>query len=179
VKEHFDAMLREQASQPGSFLHAVIEQLSAVMRIDFEIIAEKFDLDVYAPLYQTFDGGNLPVKDPIFFHLLSARERARRRGHRLLAWFQEIILRNSAACMYNLDYRIQESARKFSFALNKRLIDLVEQLDDLLEEARTLHSNYQATLGERVGEIRQKLDRLETLRNARPASSEHHSIPPI
>ncbi|HUB62290.1 MAG TPA: dynamin family protein [Puia sp.] len=179
VKEHFDAMLREQARQPGSFLHAVTEQLSTVMRIDFEIIAEKFDLDVYAPLYQSFDGGNLPVKDPFFFRLLSASARARRRGERLLAWFQEIILRNSAACMYNLDYRIQESARKFSFALNKRVIDLVEELDTLLEEARTLHSHYQETLDERVGEMQHKLDRLAALRNPRPASTEHPGIPPI
>ncbi|HVS98726.1 MAG TPA: dynamin family protein [Puia sp.] len=167
VKERFDHLLRQYAGQPDSFLWQVTRQFSEVMGLPFDIIAKKFDLEVYAPYYQSTDAGPLPAPKSSLFRRSPFQSIRRKRFYRrLLAYYQELILRNCASAMYNLDYRIQESLRKFASALDQRLRELIGHLDALLAEAVALQAGYAPALAENIQKIREKLDAVDDLQQS-------------
>jgi small GTP-binding protein len=164
IKTRFESILHQYAQEPDSFLAAVVHQLSAVIGVDFGLIADKFDLDVYSPFYMSLGAGPIPAKAGFMTGLLPRTYRERRFKRRLLAYYDEIIVRNAAAVIYNLDYRIQESLRKFSTGLRQRLHELASSLEALLTDTIGLHADYEARVDEKFGEVRDKLLQLKNLR---------------
>lgn len=165
ITTRFQQELLRQAQQRGSFLAELIHSLAGIIPVDLTTIMEKFDLDVYAPFYLSSDGGSASPKGSSFLQRrLPASMRERLLSRQLLAHFNEIIIRNSAAVIYNLDYRIQESQRKFTAELQKRLHELVDQLHIMVADTIRLRAGYAANIDQPLQELKEKLTCLKELR---------------
>lgn len=168
IKTRFQHALSQQARQPGAFLAELVDYLGAIMQLDFSNITEKFDLDVYAPFYLSSDGGaSTPKRGSFLWLLLPSKVRARLLRQQLLAHFQEIIVRNAAAVSYNLEYRIQESNRKFSAELQRRLHELVNQMQKLLADTIRLRKGYAMDIDRSFNQLKEKLDQLQRLHRSK------------
>jgi hypothetical protein len=175
----FQESLSQYARQPEGFLAELISQLSEIIQMDFSVIVDKFDLDVYAPFYLSLDGGSIAGNNGAFIkRLLPASIRQRLLLQQLSTHYQEIIVRNAAAVIYNLDYRIQESQRKFSGELQRRLHDIVNQIQTLLSDTIRLHADYASGIDQSSNELKEKLNRLLQLKTPnKPIHAPENSKP--
>lgn len=164
IKEKFAEILDEYGRRSKSFLHELIAHLSSVMGIDFDIIAGRFDLEVYAPFYlSTASGTNFSGRPSLSERLLPAASRKKRLLRRLIAHFDTLVVQNSAAVIYDLQYRVQESFRQFSYELNRRLHDLVENLDKLMVDAISTKSQKQQEVTLEIQDLRHRIETIEQL----------------
>lgn len=168
IKSRFQQSLSQFAQQPGSLLAGLMDQLSGIIQIDFSPVIDKFDLEVYAPFYLSLDGGPATATNrSLPQRLLPASLRQRLLLKQLSAHYRDIIVRNAAAVIYNLDYRIQESQRKFSAELQRRLHDLVNEMQTLLDQTVRLQAGYAADIHAVSRELTEKLSHLQKLKPAR------------
>jgi hypothetical protein len=161
-KEKFNQVLVEYGNRSNSFLNELIRHLSSLMNIDFDIIAGKFDLDVYTSFYLTVEkGAGISGSISPFEKLLPKRDRKNRLSRRLLNYYDAVIIQNAAAVIYDLQYKIQESFRKFSFDLEKRLHDLIHNMNRLISEALITRSQHQEIVGDQISDLRDRIEKLE------------------
>ncbi|HVU93685.1 MAG TPA: dynamin family protein [Puia sp.] len=164
LKEKFMEILTQYSRRSQSFLNELIEHLSSIMGIDFDIIAGRFDLEVYAPFYLSADPGPFVSSQPsLFERLLPAASRKKRLFKRLTAHFDTLVVQNSAAVIYDLQYRVQESFRQFSYELDRRLHDLVENLDKLIADAISAKSRKQQEVTLEIQDLRHRIEIIEQL----------------
>lgn len=165
IHVRFQEMIAENAQQPGSFLTELIDSLSEIVQLDFDTIMDKFDLDVYAPFYLSVDDGASPVtRESIIQRRMPLSIRKRRFQRRISDHYKELIVRNAAAVIYNLDYRIQESERKFSAELQHRFHELINQMRKLLNETIVRQAGLQGNIDADVIALTAKLKRIEELK---------------
>ncbi|HTR31708.1 MAG TPA: dynamin family protein [Puia sp.] len=164
LKDKFIEILTQYSRRSQSFLNELIEHLSSVMGIDFDIIAGRFDLEVYAPFYLSADPGTFFSSQPsLFERLIPAVSRRKRLLKQLTAHFDTLVVQNSAAVIYDLQYRVQESFRQFSYELDRRLHDLVDNLDKLIADAISTKSQKQQDVTVETEDLRHRIEIIEQL----------------
>lgn len=164
AKEHFKNLLSQYSKRSQSFLNELAKNLSALLNFDFELIANQFDLNIYSSFYLTLDSGMAPV-----FHQQSLLKSilpntAKRKLQK--QWqqhYNEIVVRNTSAIIYDLQYKIQESFRKFNYDLNNHLEALFNSLDDVLKHTRTKRLDEQQSVAGAIAILNNKLDALQQL----------------
>lgn len=163
AKQHFHNLLQQYSSRSQSFLNELAKNLSALMGLDFDLIAGKFDLDVYTSFYLTLEGGEQPIDfgGGIFNAILPAAKKEKRIALKMKEHFHEVINTNTASIIYDLQYKVQESFRKFNYDLNNRLKELLSGIEKILEE--TLQEKNK-TAGEISEETKNISERLKALR---------------
>ncbi|HTS45501.1 MAG TPA: dynamin family protein, partial [Puia sp.] len=134
TKDQFKALLQQYSSRSQSFLNELAGHLSALMGISFDIVASKFDLDTYTSFYLTLDSGTSPVNQPksLANLLLPQSIRRQKLSRKLKNHYGEIIVRNASSIIYDLQYKIQESFRKFNYDLNNRTKELLESIEKII-----------------------------------------------
>lgn len=136
TKESFKDLLIQTAGRSESFLHELSTNLDTYLGLDFKLISEKFDLDVYTAFYLTVSSSSdsQTWKSSSLSKLLPAQIRKRRFIKNLQDHYKKIIIRDTAAIGYDLQYKVQESFRKFNYDLNKSLRELLENLETKIND---------------------------------------------
>ncbi|MEO6813998.1 MAG: hypothetical protein ABI172_08715, partial [Ginsengibacter sp.] len=136
TKESFKDLLIQTAGRSENFLHELSANLDTYLGLDFKLISEKFDLDIYTSFYLTISssGDSEALKSSGFNKLLPASVRKKQLIKKLQHRYKEIIITDTAAIAYDLQYKIQESFRKFNYDLNNRLKELLENLRNKIDD---------------------------------------------
>ncbi len=161
-RSHFRNLLEQYIQRSQSFLNELARHLTALMGINFENIAEKFDLDVYTAFYLTLDSGKPPVvsNKGLLFKLLPLHIQKKKMFLQLEEHYNEIIVRNVASIIYDLQYKIQESFRKFNYDLNNKLKELLDNINRLLSDIIEARQHAQYEVSDKIEAVKQMQQQL-------------------
>lgn len=136
VRGRFSNLLSEYGNRSQTFLTELSKHMESILGIDFGLITDLFDLDVYTSFYFDYGKGeSVSYVFPSFFNRLTHGTWDRRHFmKRLHQHYKELVTVNSAAVIYDLEYKIQESFRKFNYDLNSYLTQILESIRHILEE---------------------------------------------
>jgi small GTP-binding protein len=162
TREQFKSILQHYSNRSESFFHELSSNLSSLMGIGFDVIAEKFDLNAYTSFYISLDSGLNPLSTQrsAFNWLLSKKKLKRKLMGNLLEHYNNISIRNSASIGYDLQYKIQESFRKFNYDLNAHLTELLNSLQKIIDDTVTLRVNKKEFIDEEVKGLRQAIGQI-------------------
>jgi len=149
TKSQFKELLEQYSHRSQSFLNELSQRLDSMLGIDFRLITEQFDLDIYTSFY--FDYGKadkVHYIHPSFISNLFNQKLLRRRFlQKLYKHYRNLITVNSAGIIYDLQYKIQESFRKFNYDLNQHLESILIGMEQIIRETITARSKI-ATVSE-------------------------------
>lgn len=134
TREQFKNLLQQYSNRSQSFLNLLANHLSTLMGISFEMIAGQFDLNTYTSFYLSLDSGlgTIAASRSFWNKLIPASIRRKSILRKLRENYNAIIIRNASSIGYDLEYKIQESFRKFNYDLNNRLTDLLETIGGIV-----------------------------------------------
>ncbi len=137
TKESFKDLLIQTAGKSENFFHELATNMDAYLGMDFRLISEKFDLDIYTSFYLTVSSSSdvESLKLPVFHKFLPSSIRKKKLIKRFKDHYNRIIVTDTAAIGYDLHYKIQESFRKFNYELKNMLEELLENLQNKIEES--------------------------------------------
>jgi small GTP-binding protein len=163
TKQHFRNLLQQYCNRSQSFLNELAKNLSALMGLDFDLIAGRFDLDVYTSFYLTLQGGEQPISfnGGIAHLLLPAHKKEKRMAQKMQAHFREVVNRNTASLIYDLQYKVQESFRKFNYDLNQRLKELLSGIEKILEDTLQEKNKTEGEIAAEIEEIKNRIQILQ------------------
>jgi len=166
TKDQFKALLQQYSSRSQSFLNELAGHLSALMGISFDIVASKFDLTTYTSFYLTLDSGTSPVNQSksLINLLLPHSIRRQKLSRKLKNHYGEIIVRNASSIIYDLQYKIQESFRKFNYDLNNRTKELLESIEKIIADTIEGKNKAAYLIDDEMSEVKQKIETLERLK---------------
>ena len=165
TKESFKDLLIQTSGKSESFLHELSTNLDTYLGLDFKLISEKFDLDVYTSFYLTVSSSNNlhPWKSSGLNKLLPARIRKNRLIKKLQDHYKKIIIRDISAIGYDLQYKVQESFRKFNYDLNNRLKELLKNLGTKINDTIASKKRNEQASDEEIKELYQTIDKIDSL----------------
>ncbi|MES1249434.1 MAG: hypothetical protein ABUL46_02050, partial [Chitinophaga rupis] len=73
------------------------------------------------------------------------------------------VVQNASSVIYDLQYRIQESLRKFSKDLESRLEDLVDNMDRLITAALATKKSHQELVETEIRDVEGRLEQLQKM----------------
>ena len=138
VRDEFGSILRQYSQQSQSFLNEIVKQMEQILGIQIEGIISSFDLDVYTSFYI--------YKSDIKYTIPSIKEKV---SYRFLpdSWVRRKVLKqiydncmvvvnpNAGRIRSDIDYKINESFRKFKSNFNQKLQDLLESLRNMIDDS--------------------------------------------
>ncbi|HEX5154014.1 MAG TPA: dynamin family protein [Parafilimonas sp.] len=163
-KEHFKNLLSQYSQRSQSFLNELAKNLTALLNFNFELIAGQFDLNIYSSFYLTLDSGISPVYNQnTLMKTLFPKAAKKNLQTKWQQHYNEIIVRNTSAIIYDLQYKIQESFRKFNYDLNNRLDELLNNINKTLQDTQTERINKALVVEDRITHLNNKLQALQEL----------------
>jgi small GTP-binding protein len=162
TKQHFRNLLEQYSSRSQSFLNELAKNLSALMGLDFNLIAERFDLNVYTAFYLTLEGGEQPIDfgNGPFNFLLSPDKRKMKMADKIRAHFKEVTNANTASIIYDLQYKVQESFRKFNYDLGNRLKELLQNIEEVISDTIQKKNETRESVESEIISVRSKIHQL-------------------
>lgn len=165
TREQFRSLLQQYGARSQTFLNELATHLHSLLGISFDMIADRFDLNVYTSFYLSFDSGISAIRpgNSVLTRLLSASSRKKRLINALKEHYNNLVIRNSASIAYDLVYKIQESFRKFNYDLNNRLQELLESIREII--AHTIHqkNNTESRIEEDIKALNEKTRKMELI----------------
>jgi GTP-binding protein EngB required for normal cell division len=167
AKEHFKNLLQQYSRRSESFLHELSANLSTYLGQKMEIISAQFDLDVYTSFYLSLSSGTGALEHPITFfdRLFSASFQRNKIQKKWKEHYKEIIVRNSASVMYDLSYKIQESFRKFNYDLDRKMNEVLNNMEKNIKDVIVNKRKTELENQEVIKDINTRLIRLNGLNN--------------
>ncbi|MEO6812645.1 MAG: dynamin family protein [Ginsengibacter sp.] len=165
TKESFKDLLVQTAGRSENFLNELSTNLDTYLGMDFKLISEKFDLDIYTSFYLTVSSSSdsETLKSPGFNKLLPASVRKKQLIKKLQDHYKEIIITDTAAIGYDLQYKIQESFRKFNYDLNNRLNELLDNLENKIEDTIASKKINEQASEEEINKMHETLEQIDVL----------------
>ncbi len=166
TKQQFRNLLQQYSTRSQSFLNELATHLTSLLGISFDMIADKFDLDVYTSFYLSLDSGlgNISSNNFILNKLIPTSVRNEKLINRLKEHYNNIMIRNSASIAYDLIYKIQESFRKFNYDLNNRLKELLENIQEIISDTIQKKSMTENIIEDEIKDLNERLVKMESIR---------------
>lgn len=164
AKEHFKNLLSQYSQRSQSFLNELAKNLTALLNFSFELIADQFDLNIYSSFYLTLDSGVSPVYNQnTLMKTLFPKAAKKNLQTKWQQHYNEIIVRNTSAIIYDLQYKIQESFRRFNYDLNNRLDELLNNINKILQDTQTERLSKGQAVEDTITRLNDKLQALQEL----------------
>ena len=165
TKDSFKDLLIQTAGKSESFLNELSNNLDTYLGMDFNLISEKFDLDIYTSFYLTVrtSTNSQTWQSPILHRFLPAYIRKKYLKKKLQDQYKEIIIRDTSSIGYDLQYKIQESFRKFNYDLNSQLKELLENLRTKIDDTIASKKRNEQASEEEIKKLQEKINEIELL----------------
>lgn len=165
TKEQFKLLLKQYSARSQSFLNELATHLHSLLGISFDMIADRFDLDVYTSFYLTLDSGIGSVHPDNFslYRLLPLSYRKKQLLRKLKEHYSNLIIRNNASIAYDLTYKIQESFRKFNYDLNNRLNELLISIKEIISNTIAQKENTESLIEQDARALKEKMTAMEIM----------------
>lgn len=162
AKEHFKNLLSQYSARSQSFLNELAKNLTALLNFDFDLLANKFDLNIYSSFYLTLDSGRIPVYyKNVFVKTIMPRSAKKNLQMKWREHYNEIIIHNASSIIYDLQYKIQESFRQFNYDLNNHLYELLDSIRHVLQKTHAERNDAQQTVADRIDQLNVRIDALQ------------------
>lgn len=165
TKQQFKNLLQQYSTRSQTFFSELTTYLHSLLGISFDMIADRFDLDVYTSFYLTVQSsvGTIHSGNPVLNSLFPVFFRRRQLLNKLKKHYGELITRNSASIGYDLTYKIQESFRKFTYDLNNHLKELLISIREIIENTIERKEKTESTIEQEVKNLNEKMMKLESI----------------
>jgi len=166
TKEQFKTLLQQYSARSQTFLNELATHLHSLLGISFDMIADRFDLDVYTTFYLTLDSGIGVIRPEGFIlnRLLPPSFRRKQLLHKLRKHYSDLIVRNSASIAYDLTYKIQESFRKFNYDLNNRFVELLESIQEIIAHTIQQKNKAEDLIDQDVKDLKEKIMKMVSIK---------------
>lgn len=166
TKEQFKTLLQQYSARSQTFLNELATHLHSLLGISFDMIADRFDLDVYTTFYLTLDSGIGVIRPEGFIlnRLLPSSFRRKQLLNKLRKHYSDLIVRNSASIAYDLTYKIQESFRKFNYDLNNRFVELLESIQEIIEHTIQQKNKAEDLIDQDVKDLKEKIMKMASIK---------------
>jgi len=167
TRAQFRELLETYASRSQSFLHELTHHLHALLGVDFHLIIEKFDLDVYTSFYFDYGKGLTVayILPSMWTRWFPNRFTIGGYMKRLHAHAQQLLTINGSAIIYDLQYKIQESFRKFHYDLDQHLQQLLLRIQQIIADTLLRRAEQTSDIAGRIDAIDQRLQQLALWEN--------------
>lgn len=138
VKQRFTDIMLGFINQSQHFLNELSTQMENQLGTKIDMLIGKFDLDVYSPFYIR----NIPehhiseTKSNPLLNLLPKAITKKLFVKSVLKELEETVTSNSAAMLYDITYRMDESLRKMTYDLNLKTSELINELLTILAKSK-------------------------------------------
>ncbi len=160
TREHFNDLLQQYSARSQSFLKELSANLSIYLDEKIGLFSEQFDLSAYTSFYITFDSGMSAVDQPLslFDKVLPLSFQIRKVRSKLQNHYYEVITRNTASVIYDLNYRVQESFRQFNYDLNAKMNIVLENMENNIKEVISNKAKTELDNEEVIKDVNNRLD---------------------
>jgi len=167
VRDEFGSILRQYSRQSQSFLNEIVKQMEQILGIQIEGIISSFDLDVYTSFYI--------YKSDIKYTIPSIKEKV---SYRFLpdSWVRRKVLKqiydncmvvvnpNAGRIRSDIDYKINESFRKFKSNFNQKLQNLLESLRNIIDDSIRSKQKMEDSVENLLGQISQQQEVVDSVK---------------
>ncbi|NIM33913.1 MAG: hypothetical protein GTN67_00130 [Hydrotalea flava] len=151
-KTQFKQILEQYLFNAKNILHNIAIHFSDYLNTGIETIVEKFDWNAYTASYITLNGLDkeaiITKNNPPFY--LTKKSKEKHIVQSVLQQYHEIIVQNTASIIYETQYKIQESFRKFNADFKIRVQQLLQTLEQemriTIEKTKALNFNTHETI---------------------------------
>lgn len=151
-KLQFKSILEQYLFNSKNMLHNIAIHFSDFLNTGIESIVEKFDWQAYTAFYITLNGLDKEAvinnNHNIFYFSKKSKEQQIIKS--IQEQYHDIIIQNTAAIIYEVQYKIQESFRKFNADFKLKVQQLLQTLDKEMKatqaQTKNLNFNVQDTI---------------------------------
>jgi len=165
AREHFKNLLQQYSKRSQSFLNELSANLSIYLGQNIDLFSAQFDLNAYTSFYITFDSGLSAVNQPLSFfdNLFPFSFQKRKVISKWKSHYNELITRNTASIIYDLNYKIQESFRKFNYDLNSKMNVVLGSMENNIREVISSKTKTELQNEGAIKEINTRLIRVKEI----------------
>lgn len=166
VKSRFKEVMQGFVNQSQHYLNELSVQLENQFGIKIEMLIGKFDLDTYSPFYlRDIPEHNITQPQAHLFSAFLPKKTIHKRFVKtVMTELDKMIVSNSAAMLYDISYRMDESLRKVNTDLNKKNHQIISQLLNVLNLGKEEKLNKEADVKRTIEQLEEDIGRLCSLK---------------
>jgi len=168
IVEKFHNILIEYSHGSNRFLNELVKNFSNASLFEFKDLVETFDLKIITVFYFLFDKGYNPFYLSNRFLRKFALQIFRKE---IIKSIKESFKRNidmsTGRINYDINYKIQESFRKFSFDFNNKIEDTLNTLGNIISDTISKKEQTEDSISPQVEYLSERLEKLSLIRDAK------------
>ncbi len=158
VKKEFHDILVQYSQQSQSFLNQVAEQIQKVLGINIKTLITTFDLDVYTGFYFKKEPTYyIPsIKRSFLYRLMPDSIVKKKVLNQMNTNCIDLINPNAGRIRSDINYRIQESFRKFKHHFDEVVFNLLQNLKEIIEESIKSKRDYDDSIIDKISGMKEQ-----------------------
>ncbi len=158
VKKEFHDILVQYSQQSQSFLNQIADRIQEILGINIKTLITTFDLDVYTGFYFKKEPTYyIPsIKSSFFYRLLPDSIVKKRILKQMHTNCIELINPNAGRIQSNINYKIQESFRKFKHYFDEVVFNLLQNLKEIIEESISSKRDYDDSISDKIAVMKKQ-----------------------
>jgi len=168
VVERFHNILIEYSNGSNRFLNELVKNFSNASLFEFKDLVETFDLKIITVFYFLFDKGYNPFYlSNRFFRKFALQVLRKKIIKGIKESFKRNIDMSTGRINYDINYKIQESFRKFSFEFNNKMDDTLITLEKIITDTIRKKEQAEDSISPQVEYLSERLEKLSLIRNGK------------
>lgn len=162
LKGKFQNLMIQYQKHLQDFLNELSTQVEKRMGVKSKLMLQTFNLSAYTSFYlKSTPELHIPrIAKGSFFRLFPGIFVKKYILNRLRKNFEEILLTNSAGMIYDLNYKINESFRKFSSEIEDHTTQVVESLLNVLDNRLSMKDSIENQMKDKISVVEGGLNEL-------------------
>jgi len=166
VVERFHNILIEYSNGSNRFLNELVKNFSNASLFEFKDLVETFDLKIITVFYFLFDKGYNPFYlSNRFFRKFALQVFRKKIIKSIKESFKRNIDMSTGRINYDINYKIQESFRKFSFEFNNKMDDTLITLEKIITDTIRKKEQAEDSISDRLVYLSAKLNKLKLIKD--------------
>ena len=165
VIDRFKKLLQKYGEGSNEFMKELINSLTDLMNMNFDTLANIFDLNIYTTFYYNFKAEPIPLglNNKLIRHKMPKTVLRKAILEKLVNNFVEKVNSNASRIKYDINYRIQESFIQFKFDLNQKLDSILKNLESILNKTLQDKKKQQYEIEDELSQLKSRLIKLKKI----------------
>lgn len=166
IVDRFHNILIEYSQGSNRFVNELVKNFSSISLFEFTELVEKFDLKIITVFYFLFDKSYNPfylsnsmlrnISIPLFYKKILERMKES---------FKRNIDMSTGRINYDINYKIQESFKKFTFDFSNKIEDTLNMLGKIIADTINKKEQAEDSISKQVEYLYNKLEELKSIIN--------------
>lgn len=165
VIDRFKKLLQKYGEGSNEFMKELMNSLTDLMNMNFDTLANIFDLNIYTTFYYNFKAEPIPLglNNKLIRHKMPKTVLRKAILEKLVNNFVEKVNSNASRIKYDINYRIQESFIQFKFDLNQKLDSILKNLESILNKTLQDKKKQQYEIEDELSQLKSRLIKLKKI----------------